>query len=426
MPSVAASYIKVNPQDHPEKGQAQTSTALKPYLPRCFKHHDAPESVVRLFKGWVSAADETLNGVIAVNRQGQGYSAATIDRAIKWLTAHHLMMKVERGGGRGVASRYLIRWSFVYETLTQRRRAAYAAINSEKPAGYRITVSPLEEQQVKLTAGVNPCFHSKSDSFCSCVKKRSFAASKTPHGVRPVENSKSAQLKAKNKQQRRLRNEKATRWAMAQLRKVTDDEDALTAAAKKIRRSLAKGEVWIGPEFNWLVARLADSLQGLNDEEAWPESRRDVFSFVGYYMQDAVQWVTLYRNSETEFQGRQREEGRRDPLPASFSCRNAAQPARRQVATADAVRHSRGREQRQLSESYKRAKDLQGALYGERAALVYGGEPVNIGDMVPGFLEKLGGGEGVNAMEGNDRTTADERTGQAEARKGPHEALRGA
>lgn len=423
MNSVSFIYEPVKPPHHPETGHAQTSTALKPYLPRCFKHHNAPESVVRLFKGWVSAADETLNGVIAVNRQGQGYSAATIDRAIKWLTAHHLMMKVERGGGRGVASRYLIRWSFVYETLTQRRRTAYADINSEKPAGYRITVSSLslEEQHVKLNAGVNSCFRFKSVSF-SLQKHNSKEAFETPHGVRPVENSKSAQLKAKNKQQRRLRNEKATRWAMAQLRKVTDDEDALTAAAKKIRRSLAKGEVWIGPEFNWLVARLADSLQGLNDEEAWPESRRDVFSFVGYYMQDAVQWVTLYRNSE--FQGRQREEGRRDPLPASFSCRNAAQPARRRVATAGAVRRSDGRKRRQLRESYKRAKDLQGALYGEHAALVYGGEPVNIADMVPGFLEKLGGGEGVNAMEGNDRTTADERTGPAEARKGPHEALR--
>jgi len=433
MPSIASPYTTVKrtcpirDQGYPE---TQTSTALKPYLPNCFKHHNAPQSVVRLFKGWAHAADETLNGVIMINRQGQGYSAATIDRATKWLTAHRLMMKIERGGGRGVSSRYLIRWSFVHETLTQRRRTAYADINSEKPAGYRITVpslSCLDEQQVKHNAKVNS--HSKSIGYSKKIEKRSFAASKTPHGIQLADNSKSAQLAAKNKQQRRLRNEKATRWAMAQLRKATDDSDAIAAAAKVIREALTRGRVWIGPEMKRLVAQLADDLRDLNDGEAWPESRRDMFSFVGYHAQEALSWVFADRRNEAKFQDRQREreEAIGDPLPTGFSCRNAAtQPASRQVATADAVMRSDGRERRQSSEAYQRAKDLQGALYGEHAARVYGGEPVNIGDMVPGFLEKLVGGVFVDAMGRNDSGTGNERERQDGASARSQEALRGA
>ena len=93
-------------------------------VPDCFSEHNAPLAVRVLFREWVKRADQTGNGGIAINRRRQVYSSTTVSRAIRWLTAHRLIMRVEHGGGRGVGSRFLIRWSFVYPNPSARQKAA--------------------------------------------------------------------------------------------------------------------------------------------------------------------------------------------------------------------------------------------------------------------------------------------------------------
>ena len=133
---------------------------------------------------------------------------------------------------------------------------------------------------------------------------------------------------------------------MGQLRKATDDEDALTAAAKAIRNALAAGRLWPGPELRRVTVHLDGVLRDLND--AWPASRREVFSFVGYHVQLALSCVFADRLNEAAYQQRQRERGEAqahplDDLLKEEGVEKISDLIRRQVATADAVRHSDGR-----------------------------------------------------------------------------------
>jgi len=454
MTSVALVKAPVKTPCPPETGHTQIPTA-QTTLPDCFEDHHAPLSVMNLFTEWTRAADATDNGVTVINRQRQRYSTATVDRAVKWLKSHHLLFLVERGSGRGNGNRYFVRWSFVHETVSARQKT----VNHPEHAK---TLSSNTFARVEA-------FKLLEEKLIS--KKHSLNKFKTSHDVSLVGNSKRETFATANKQQRQLRNEKATRWAIARLREATADEDALTAAARGIRKALKTGRVWIGPEFNRLVAQLADDLRDLGGEESWPETRRDVFSFTGYHTQQALAWLFDRRENEAQYQGRQREreEARRDPLPAGFSCKvysgegeeMATPPARcrrsttratyhrqrtvatqplpsksdyeriheeratvagdlsqmlqeegavhisdlirREVATAGAVVNSGKRKRRQSGEAYQRAGNHHSGS--KRAtpkqAHKRGEHPVNVCEMMSGYLGKLRGGG--NEMERNDK-----------------------
>ena len=92
-------------------------------LPNVLIDHNAPQSVRVLFTEWVKQADTTDNGIIIINRYKAPYSHTTVDKAIKWLISHRLMIKVQSGRGRGCASRYFIRWSFTYKSLKGRQKS---------------------------------------------------------------------------------------------------------------------------------------------------------------------------------------------------------------------------------------------------------------------------------------------------------------
>jgi len=81
-----------------------------------------------LFRRWVQQADTADNGevVIALDAEpnpdtGRAYSRTTVNRAVRWLTAHNLLVQTQGGGGRGRHSRYRVVWSR-YGSLTQRQR----------------------------------------------------------------------------------------------------------------------------------------------------------------------------------------------------------------------------------------------------------------------------------------------------------------
>lgn len=97
--------------------------------PACFTDHHAPRSVVTLFAVWVRQADMVDNGVISINLRQQSYSHTTTSAAIRWLVKHRLMVKIEAGGGRGVISRYFIRWSFTHPALSVRQKAVNCTKN---------------------------------------------------------------------------------------------------------------------------------------------------------------------------------------------------------------------------------------------------------------------------------------------------------
>lgn len=125
MPSVTSTATKVNPLTaRPVKAELHPRTLNpNPIRPNCLVDHHAPKSVYVLFEKWVREADKTGNGVIKINRQVQPYSDTAVDRAIKWLLSHRLLMLVERGPGRSNGSRFLIRWSFAHPALSHRQRA---------------------------------------------------------------------------------------------------------------------------------------------------------------------------------------------------------------------------------------------------------------------------------------------------------------
>jgi len=116
-------------------------------LPQCLTDHGAAPSIIQLFESWVKAADQTTNGVIVINRQRERYSDTTVDKALRWLIKHHLVMKVEDGLGRGNGSRYFIRWSFKHPNLSTRQKT----VNHPQPAK-RVNPHPIEEKHKRSVA----------------------------------------------------------------------------------------------------------------------------------------------------------------------------------------------------------------------------------------------------------------------------------
>jgi len=283
--------------------ETQSST-VETKLPDCFADHHAPKSVIELFTAWVQRADQTSNGVISINRQRQVYGRTTTSAAIKWLTSHRLMMKAERGGGRGVGSRYLVRWSFDHETLSARQ-------NSVNHPETRIT----GHFDTFARVGAFKLLEEKPQS-----NKPSFDKSKTFKNVFVSESRKTV-FASQNKHKRRLRNERSTRWALARVREITTDADVLTASAKAIRHVLASGQVFIGPELNRFVQELTSWVQD-GEETEWEDGAQATFSYIGCAVKEGLSFVRWDRSklAEQEVRELERAEAWRDPID-SFSCR---------------------------------------------------------------------------------------------------------
>jgi len=313
MPTIAqvATAVKSRPIIGTDQAtpKIQPSTAFAPQSrsirPDCFVDHHAPKSVGELFEDWVRAADQTDNGVISINLRRQRYGHTTTAKAIAWLVKHRLLVKVERGGGRGNASRYFVRWSFTHETLSTRQNA----VNHPE---YRITVHLDTFARVEAYK----LLEEKPQS-----KKHSSYKYETFTNVL-VSESKKTIVKGQNSKKRRLRNERATRWALARLREGISDKDALTASSKSIRRALATGQVFIGSELNRFVRDMLSWIQD-HEETGWEDGAQATFSFIGFAAQEAISMISWERMKWAERQTREieREEARQDPI-GSFSCRD--------------------------------------------------------------------------------------------------------
>jgi hypothetical protein len=214
-----------------------------------------------------------------------------------------LIVKVERGGGRGVGSRCFIRWSFTHETLSTRQNAVNHPENRNtgNPSMYarEEALKPLEEEL-------------KRD-------KRSLP-SKTFFQNVPLSEPAKTILANANKQERQLREERATRWALARIREATTNPEILTACAKQFRQALSSGSVFIGPELNRVVQRLVWEAQCLDEED------RDVVqhkhSCIRFFAREAVSDVQCDRERYAERQGREREREEAVASPiGGFSCR---------------------------------------------------------------------------------------------------------
>lgn len=274
-------------------------------LANFFKRHHAPQSVPVLYELWVERADESDNGIIMVNRHRQPYSVATVDRAIKWLKAHGRLLLIERGGGRGNGSRYFIRWSFTHETLSARQNAVNHPEHAKTLSFDTFArVGALRALKEKLQSKKHSSY--KYETFTNVV----------------LSASKKTIITAKNKKMRRLRNERAVRWAMAQIRAATADKNVLAASARSIRSALASGRVFIGAEVGRFVQELTSWIQD-HEETGWEEWPQPTFSYIGFAAQDAISTIRYERMKWAERQARsiEREEARRDPI-GSFSCRD--------------------------------------------------------------------------------------------------------
>jgi len=324
--------------------------------------------VVHLFERWVREADQKDNGVISLNRQRQRYSATTVDRAVKWLKAHRLLFLVEQGGGRGNGNRYFVRWSFLYETLSARQNA----VNHPKTAKTlhfdiyaREEVLKLLDEELKRN-------------------KRSLLCKTSCQNVSLSKSTETDILATENRQKRQLRNERSVRWSMSQIRAITTDENVLAAAARAVRGALNRGQVWIGSELAKFVEQVISWVRD-HEEGGWEEGRQRTFSYIGAAAQEACSFVRWdrYNLAERLEREQEREEARRDPLPVGFSCRTFNGVAK---ATPPVMK-------RAISErSHKRD---------EHPATVYASDPVNVCEMMSGYLGKLRGG--VDEMERNDR-----------------------
>jgi len=341
--------------------ETQSSTAFAPQSrrvkPDCLVDHHAPKSVRMLWQLWVKQADLASNGIIVINRQRQPYSVATVDRAIKWCKSHHLLFLTEHGGGRGNGNRYWVKWSPAYGSVSARQKAVnhpeHAKTLSFSTFAREGAFKLLEEERKR--------------------NKRSLLCKTSCQNVR-VSKSKKTIFASQNKQQRRLRNERATRWAMARAREVTADKGALTAFAMAIRRALASNRVFIGPELARFTAEVVSWVRD-HEEGGWEDGPQATFAYIGYAAKEARSFVRWERSKLADRLERkqEREEAAADPI-ADFSCRAFNGVAK---ATPPVMK-------RAISErSHKRD---------EHPATVYASDPVNVCDMMSGYLEKLKGG----------------------------------
>lgn len=282
----------------------KVNNATKLVRPDCFADHHAPKSVIELFTKWVRKADLTDNSIIVINREKQVYGRTTTAKAIAWLVKHRLLVKVERGGGRGVGSRYFVRWSFAHETLSTRQTSVNHP--ETKISGHL----DIYAREGALQA---------SEERPNSKKHSSFKNETFPNVV--LSASKKTVIKAKNKKQRQLRNERATRWALVKVREITTDADVMRASALAIRRVLASGEVFPGPELNRFVREVAASIEDI-EELGWIDGPQATFSHVGFLAQEARESIRHGRQRWAERQVRalERAEARANPI-GDFSCR---------------------------------------------------------------------------------------------------------
>jgi hypothetical protein len=295
---------------------------LKRSLPQCFIDHEAAPSIVKLFSEWVRRADQTANGVIMINRQTQDFSDTTVDRAIRWLVAHKLMLLTEKGSGRGNGSRYFVRWTFAHPNPATRQRW----VNSRKPAK-RVNPHSLEgEAQAKSQ---KQCF--SYEKTCARVSDHKGGKSTDPNygkrmGPPPLARAFPAsessdpggRQRRKTREDTRKLHERSVRWAMARLHETTSDQELVTAGAYRLRQVLSSGSVFIGPEFRRLVQRLTWGIQDLDN----CDTPRRKHAAIGHFVKDGLIAIRVdrLRGAERHERERQRAESKANPI-GTFSCR---------------------------------------------------------------------------------------------------------
>ena len=235
----------------------------KQRLPQVFEDHSAPESVQRLFVNWVRRADAVGNGVIMVNLRKEIYGHTTVAKAIKWLIAHRLLVRVERGGGRGCGSRYFVRWSFAHPTLSARQK---------------------EVNHPKTSDTVH------SQSFRRNTEKNSLNRTTRP----PINTAGQARA-----------HPRALRWAAARIRETVRElpvdrgrkRELIDAAAAAIDRALRQGRVRPGSELGELVRGLRREIVSLRTGRS---GRRASYSWAFGVVATITEEIARARAEEAE------------------------------------------------------------------------------------------------------------------------------
>ena len=229
-------------------------------LPEVFTDHNAPPSVRVLFTEWVKQADASDNGIITINLRRPPYSPQTRLKAIRWLIAHKLLKRVEKGGGRGNGSRYFVRWSFKYKSPRNRMRY----LNS-----------------VEHAKTVNPSTYRRKNKKVYSPRGTS-RPRKSPHPSR-----------------------KALAWAMVQVRKTLDQNfptnrtrkrEILAGVGASIWRAMLRGDLSPGKALARFVTELCHRLLAAHSRSG----ARPWYAFGG--------WIVRTILTELETERRERAE----------------------------------------------------------------------------------------------------------------------
>ena len=256
------------------------SSPITRKLPDAFTDHNAPEFVRKLFIRWVEEADATTDGIIPINREKQPYHRTTVTKAIRWLKAHRLLKLAEKGGGRGVASRYEVNWLFEYKTPSPRQKA----INHAKYANTGSSYKYARKRLLKLL-------------------------------------EKHEKLLAQRKQAASLKSEKPSRkalaWAMSQVRTMVNEDFAVSKPRQReilagigasIWRAMVHGKLKAGPnlaEFiRMLISRLREVRSGRFGPRAW-------CAYAGWLVKTTIEGIRS-EAAERERQRREEEERKRE------------------------------------------------------------------------------------------------------------------
>ena len=268
--------------------------------PGCFYNHHAPRSVVILFTEWVELARKSDNGIISINLQHQKrYSNRTAQKAIAWLAKHKLIKKTKTGVGQGVASKYLIEWSFRYKSLTERQKAVNSRKRFYKAVSYNSHTIEERLSESENNSGNNAHAFSSSVSDCDKFGNDLQTMSANHQKAELIKNKIDIMFHAKqprNSQKPNSLIEKSTRYALFQLRKHTNNPDAINAAAKGIRRKMKAGKVFAGPELNEVIDAIAS-------EDYDNQSTTMVYRMVGQAINEVIDGLDLMKERSVRWVG---------------------------------------------------------------------------------------------------------------------------
>lgn len=254
--------------------------------PNCFYEHNAPRSVVKLFTGWVLQADITDNGIIPINLQHQKkYSNVTAQTTIKWLTLHNLIEKKSVGVGQGVASRYLIRWTFLHKSITDRQKY----INSTDRFMQRLVTSPTIVEKlafIQRSKNVN----SPDNHSISASESNGFNDNLPGNNVYPLKSELKKPRHASSFSNKKPLSliEKSVRYTLYRMREYTNDKDVITAVASIVRKKMKANKIFAGPEVNTLIDELKR-----NDYNNKPT--RKIYAIVGQTVNDTIDYLDMMK-----------------------------------------------------------------------------------------------------------------------------------